>query len=157
MKQTPLCSHVSVLCEPRLGSLSGHTLDVLLRILRLCSAVYVKEVVTSLGDVKSLLISCRVSKGARGDLLYDTRHSGIVFLFANDLFHIYIPFYVLTKSITLLGKADVIHIKSVDAVSAQALRRIHAYVLEADIRHHAARYTVDRYTGLNVITHYTVK
>ena len=86
---------LSVLGEPSLGCLCGHTLDVLLLILGLRAAVYVEEVVASLGNVEGLLVACGVTEIAYGILFYDGRGGGIIFNAANDLFHsVFFLFYI---------------------------------------------------------------
>ena len=76
-----------VVSNPLVSNLLRHSLDVLGRILGLCTTAYVKEVVAALGNEEALLITCGIAVGTNGNLLDEGRGFGIIFLLANNLNH----------------------------------------------------------------------
>ena len=81
-------SHFSlVISDPLVCNLLRHSLDVLGRILRICAAVNVEEVVAALGNEKALLVAGGITDSANGNLLNEGRSLCIIFLLANNLSH----------------------------------------------------------------------
>lgn len=76
-----------VVSDPLVSNLLRHSLDVLGRILGLCAAVSVEEVVAALGNEEALLIACGIAVGSNGNLLDESRGLGVIFLLADNLSH----------------------------------------------------------------------
>ena len=81
-----------VVSDPLVCYLLGHSLDVLGRILGLCAALSVEEVVATLGNEEALLVACGITVGTNGNLLDEGRGLGIIFLLADNLSHFITPF-----------------------------------------------------------------
>lgn len=79
-----------VLKNPSVCSLLGHSLNALGGVLGLLATVGVEEVLAILGNVESLLITCRIAIEAVYYLLYNGRSSGIVLSTTNNLLHLVI-------------------------------------------------------------------
>ena len=75
------------LVQPGFGVLSGHALDALFRVLGLGAAVGVEEELAAFRLEQALFVAGGIAELAENMLADELGSFGIVFNFANDLFH----------------------------------------------------------------------
>ena len=83
-----------MLSLPLLGLSGGHTLDVLLGVDRLLTAVDVDKLLSALGHVEGLLVAGGITELALGELGHQGRRLGIVLDLADDLLHGFVFLYL---------------------------------------------------------------
>ena len=81
------CGLILVVCYPFLCRRAREALDVLFLVGRAFAAVGVEEVITAFGYVEGFLVAVGRAEAAEGAFFNDFGLFGIVFFFANNLFH----------------------------------------------------------------------